>query len=45
MIRRPDVSDHLSRILIVDDERHNRQVLEVMLRPEGFLLRSAASGE
>jgi len=34
----------MSRILIVDDERHNRQVLEVMLTPEGFELRSAASG-
>lgn len=32
-------------ILIVDDERHNRELLEVMLRPEGFLFMSAASGE
>jgi len=37
--------DHRSRVLIVDDERHNRQVLEVMLQPEGFHLRSAASGK
>ena len=27
-----------TRILIVDDERHNRQLLEVMLAPEGFVL-------
>jgi signal transduction histidine kinase/DNA-binding response OmpR family regulator len=32
-------------ILIVDDERHNRELLEVMLKPEGFILLSAASGE
>jgi CheY-like chemotaxis protein len=35
MIASPGVSDH-PRILIVDDERHNRQLLEVMLAPEGF---------
>ena len=29
----------------MDDERHNRQLLEVMLAPEGFLLQTAASGE
>jgi two-component system, cell cycle sensor histidine kinase and response regulator CckA len=33
------------RVLIVDDERMNRQLLEVMLAAEGFLLQSAASGE
>jgi PAS domain S-box-containing protein len=43
--QRPDIAGHPSRVLIVDDERHNRQVLDVMLRPEGYLLRSAASGE
>src|SRR5450759_4479009 len=32
-------------VLIVDDERHNRDLLEIMLKPEGFLLLSAASGE
>ena len=32
-------------VLIVDDERHNRELLEVMLKPEGFLLLSAANGE
>ena len=37
MSLRPDVADHPARILIVDDERHKRQLLEVMLAPEGFL--------
>ena len=36
---------HRPHILIVDDERHNRQLLEVMLQPEGFHLSTAASGE
>jgi PAS domain S-box-containing protein len=40
----PDVADHPARILIVDDERHNRQLLEIMLAPEGFHLLTAASG-
>jgi len=34
-----------ARILIVDDERHNRALLEVMLEPEGFVVAMAASGE
>lgn len=42
---RPDIAYHQARILIVDDERHYRQLLEVMLAPEGFLLLTAASGE
>ena len=41
----PDVTDHPARILIVDDELHNRRLLEVMLGPEGFHLLTAASGE
>jgi two-component system cell cycle sensor histidine kinase/response regulator CckA len=45
MTTSPDVSDRPARILIVDDERPNRQLLEVMLTPEGYLLMSAASGE
>jgi signal transduction histidine kinase len=40
-----DIADHPARVLIVDDERQNRQLLEVMLAPEGFQLSSAASGE
>jgi PAS domain S-box-containing protein len=39
------IADHPARILIVDDERNNRQLLEVMLAPEGFLLEMAVSGE
>ena len=39
------IADHHARILIVDDERHNRQLLEVMLAPEGFVLLTAESGE
>ncbi len=34
-----------ARILIVDDERHNRSLLEVMLTPEGFIFQTASSGE
>ena len=34
-----------ARILIVDDELYNRQVLEVMLESEGFCLLTASSGE
>ena len=41
----PDTADHQARVLIVDDERHNRQLLEAMLAPEGFLLMAANSGE
>jgi DNA-binding response OmpR family regulator len=33
------------RILIVDDERRNRQLLEVMLGAEGYALESASAGE
>ena len=45
MIPALDVADHPARILIVDDERHNRQLLEIMLAPEGFELLTAESGE
>jgi signal transduction histidine kinase len=38
-------ADRPARILIVDDERHNRTLLEVMLEPEGFVLSLATSGE
>jgi two-component system cell cycle sensor histidine kinase/response regulator CckA len=41
---RQSITDHPARILIVDDERHNRQVLELMLGSQGFVLESAASG-
>ena len=45
MIPRPSIGDDPARVLIVDDEPHNRQLLEVMLAPEGLLLESAATGE
>jgi signal transduction histidine kinase len=32
-------------ILIVDDEPQNRKLLETLLRPEGYVTRSAANGE
>jgi len=41
----PELADRTPRILIVDDERHNRDLLEVMLAPEGYLLLTAAGGE
>jgi diguanylate cyclase len=36
---------HPARILVVDDDRDNREVLGVVLRCEGFVVLSAASGE
>jgi signal transduction histidine kinase/DNA-binding response OmpR family regulator len=41
----PAPADRAASVLIVDDERHNRELLEVMLKPEGYLLLSAPSGE
>jgi signal transduction histidine kinase/DNA-binding response OmpR family regulator len=41
----PDPAAEPACVLIVDDERHNRELLEIMLKPDGFLLLSAASGE
>ena len=41
----PDIAGQPARILIVDDERQNRELLEAMLTPEGFVLLTAASGE
>ena len=40
-----DISGRPARVLIVDDEPHNRQLLEVMLAPEGVVLQVASSGE
>jgi CheY-like chemotaxis protein len=42
---RHDDSTRGARILIVDDERQNRTLLEVMLEPEGYVVESADSGE
>jgi PleD family two-component response regulator len=33
------------RVLIVDDDRRNRELMEIMLAPEGFRFLMAASGE
>jgi two-component system cell cycle sensor histidine kinase/response regulator CckA len=41
----PDIINRAARVLIVDDERRNRELMEVMLTPEGFELSTAASGE
>ena len=35
----------MTRILIVDDERQNRDLLEIMLASEGYHVVAAASGE
>ncbi len=45
MILTPGIADNAARILIVDDERQNRQLLEAMLAPEGYRFLTAASGE
>jgi CheY-like chemotaxis protein len=41
----PDIADHPARILVVDDERDNRELLDIILTWEGFLILTAASGE
>jgi diguanylate cyclase len=41
----PDVADQPARILVVDDERDNRELLEIILTREGFLVETADSGE
>jgi CheY-like chemotaxis protein len=45
MTKRPDALRRPARILIVDDERQNRTLLEVMLEPEGYVLETATNGE
>jgi PAS domain S-box-containing protein len=45
VIPAPDVAARPARILIVDDERHNRELLETMLASQGFQFQSAASGQ
>jgi PAS domain S-box-containing protein len=39
------VVDHTARVLIVDDERQNRRLLEIMLATQGLVLLTATSGE
>ncbi len=45
MNARPQIGDSPARILVVDDERDNRELLEVILGWEGFVILMAASGE
>jgi signal transduction histidine kinase/DNA-binding response OmpR family regulator len=40
-----DTAEHPARILIVDDELRNRELLKVMLAPEGLILATAGTGE
>jgi PAS domain S-box-containing protein len=40
---RATIADRTARILVVDDERHNRDVLELMLEAEGFQVVSVGS--
>ncbi len=40
----PNTANH-ARVLIVDDERPNREILRMMLAPDGYLLQTAAGGE
>src|SRR6202158_4566769 len=40
-----DIADAPPRILIVDDERHNVELLKLMLTPEGYLLSTASNGQ
>jgi PAS domain S-box-containing protein len=41
----PEMLDRRARILVVDDERPNRQLIEAMLEPEGYEVRTSGSGE
>jgi signal transduction histidine kinase/DNA-binding response OmpR family regulator len=41
----PDIAESPMRVLIVDDKLQNRELLEIMLTAEGFVLLTAASGE
>ena len=39
------MSSSAATILIVDDELHNRKLLEALLRPQGYITQTAANGE
>lgn len=45
MVTAPDTNERTARILIVDDEPRNRELLKVMLSPEGLDVATATSGE
>jgi DNA-binding response OmpR family regulator len=40
----PEIAGRSPRVLIVDDERQNRQLLEIMLEAEGFVVLTATGG-
>src|ERR1700704_1733705 len=40
-----NIADIPPRVLIVDDERRNAELLKVMLAPEGYVLMTASNGE
>ena len=40
-----DATDRPPRVLIVDDERRNLELLKIMLASEGYVLRTALNGE
>ncbi|MDB4892943.1 MAG: multi-sensor hybrid histidine kinase [Gemmatimonadetes bacterium] len=40
-----DIVGTPARVLIVDDDRANRALLQVLLRPDGYVLSTATSGE
>jgi PAS domain S-box-containing protein len=42
---RTGIADLPARLLIVDDDPYERELLEIMLKPEGFVLMTADSGE
>jgi DNA-binding response OmpR family regulator len=44
MIADLDRRGRSTRVLIVDDERQNRELLGIMLAPEGFAVQTAANG-
>jgi signal transduction histidine kinase/DNA-binding response OmpR family regulator len=41
----PDFAESPARVLIVDDKLQNRELLQIMLMAEGFVLLTASSGE
>ena len=45
IVGRPRIGDSSARILVVDDDRDNRELLEVFLGCEGFLIVTATCGE
>jgi two-component system sensor histidine kinase/response regulator len=45
MNRHPGIAIRQAHVLIVDDEPHNRALLEAFLTPEGYVIFNAATGE